>query len=159
MEQPGQEINITAIIVPFLDSYREKFEAVEGIWESTGVILQMVLACLILYKLTKSISNIVQGLMSGSPSLGGSMMTDQLKSAGSTAAGAALATTGNVAGARAAAGGFAKKGFLANIAKSAAINGTPLGKSMDKVFSGRKQAQAASEGKTVTIFQDKHPPR
>jgi len=61
---------ITAIIVPFLDSYREKFEAVEGIWESTGVILQMVLACLILYKLTKSISNIVQGLMSGSPSLG-----------------------------------------------------------------------------------------
>lgn len=31
-------------------------------------------------------------------------------------------------GARAAAGGFMKKGFLANIGKSAMINATPLGK-------------------------------
>ena len=114
--------------------------------------MQMVLACLILYNLTKSISNIVQGLMSGSPSLGGSMMTDQLKSAGSTAAGAALAATGNVAGARAAAGGFAKKGFLANIAKSAAINGTPLGSMSQKFKASAKRAQEASD-KTVKLFQ------
>lgn len=43
-------------------------------------------------------------------------------------------------GARAAAGGFMKKGFLANIGKSAMINATPLGKGMDKVYSGWKQA-------------------
>ena len=141
--------------MPFLDSYREKFEAVEGICESTGVILQMVLACLILYKLTKSISNIVQGLMSGSPSLGGSMMTDQLKSAGSTAAGAALAATGNVAGARAAAGGFAKKGFLANIAKSAAINGTPLGSMSRKYQAGVKNAQTNATRSIVDLFRVK----
>ena len=68
------------------------------------------------------------------------MMTDQLKSAGSTAAWAALAATGNVAGARAAAGGFAKKGFLANIAKSAAINGTPLGKMSDIFQAGANKS-------------------
>ena len=146
---------ITAIIVPFLDSYREKFEAVEGIWESTGVILQMVLACLILYKLTKSISSIVQGLMSGSPSLGGSMMTDQLKSTASAAGGAALAATGNVAGAKAAAGGFAKKGFLANIAKSAAINGTPLGSMSKKFQSGVKNAQTNASRSVVDLFRVK----
>ena len=47
----------------------------EGVWTSIGVLLQMLLASLIIYKLTKSVSNIVQGLMSGAPSLGGSMMT------------------------------------------------------------------------------------
>lgn len=88
---------------------------VDGVWESTGVFLQMLLASLIIYKLTKSISNIVQGLMSGSPSLGGSMMTEQTKAA----AGTALAATGNVVGARSAAGGVIKKGFLANIGKGA----------------------------------------
>mgnify|MGYP004615449657 CR=1 FL=1 len=58
-------------------------------------------------------------------------------------------------GARAAAGGFMKKGFLANIGKSAMINGTPLGKGMDKAFSGREQAKAA-EHQTVTIFKATH---
>lgn len=53
--------------------------------------------------------------MSGSPSLGGSMMTEQAKAA----AGTALAATGNVVGARSAAGGVMKKGFLANIGKGA----------------------------------------
>lgn len=59
-------------------------------------------------------------------------------------------------GVRAAAGGFMKKGFLANIGKSAMINATPLGKGMDKVYSGWKQAQAAKERKTVEIFRDTH---
>mgnify|MGYP004425956249 CR=1 FL=1 len=66
------------------------------------------------------------------------------------------AATGNVMGARAAAGGFMKKGFLANIGKSAMINGTPLGKGMDKVFSGREQAKAATERQTVSIFKATH---
>ena len=43
-----------------------------------------------------------------------------------------------------------KKGFLANIGKSAMINATPLGKGMDKVFSGREQAKAATERQTVS---------
>jgi len=81
------------------------------------------------------------------------MMTDQLKSAGSTAAGAALAATGNIAGARAAAGGFAKKGFLANIAKSAAINGTPLGSMAKKFKDGARMAEDASQTKMVRLFQ------
>lgn len=59
-------------------------------------------------------------------------------------------------GARAAAGDFMKKGFLANIGKSAMINATPLGKGMDKVYSGWKQAKAAEERKTVEIFRDTH---
>lgn len=66
------------------------------------------------------------------------------------------AAIGNVMGARAAAGGFMKKGFLANIGKSGMINGTPLSKGMDKVYSGWKQAQAAKERKTVEIFRDTH---
>ena len=145
---------ITAFIIPFLDQYQSKFLEVDGVWESTGVFLQMLLASLIIYKLTKSISNVVQGLMSGSPSLGGSMMTEQAKSA----AGTALAATGNVVGARSAAGGVMKKGFLANIGKSAVINGTPLGKGMDRVYSGMEQGKAAAERKTVTIFKATHPP-
>ena len=140
---------ITAFIIPFFDKYQEEFLKVEGVWTSIGVILQMFLASLIIYKLTKSISTIVQGLMSGAPSLGGSMMTEQAQAA----AGAALAATGNVMGARAAAGGFMKKGFLANIGKSAMINATPLGKGMDKAFSGWQQAQAAKDRKTVEIFR------
>lgn len=36
------------------------------------------------------------------------------------------------------------------------INGTPLGKGMDKVFSGREQAKAAAEHQTVTIFKATH---
>ena len=83
------------------------------------------------------------------------MMTDQLKSAGSTAAGAALAATGNVAGARAAAGGFAKKGFLANIAKSAAINGTPLGSMSRKYQAGVKNAQTNATRSIVDLFRVK----
>lgn len=50
-----------------------------------------------------------------------------------------------------------KKGFLANIGKSAMINATPLGKGMDKAFSGWEQAQAATERKTVGIFKATHP--
>lgn len=46
-----------------------------------------------------------------------------------------------------------KKGFLANIGKSAMINATLLGKGMDKVYSGWKQAQAAKDRKTVEIFR------
>ena len=60
---------------------------------------------------------------------------------------------GNVMRARTAAGGFMKKGFLANIGKSAMINATPLGKGMDKAFSGWQQAQAAKDRKTVEIFR------
>ena len=85
--------------------------------------------------------------MSGAPSLGGSMMTEQAQAA----AGTALAATGNIAGARAAAGGFMKKGFLANIGKSAMING------MDRIYSGMEQGKAAADRKTVTIFRATHP--
>ena len=56
-------------------------------------------------------------------------------------------------GARATAGGFMKKGFLANIGKSSMINATPLGKGMDKAYSGWQQAQAVKERKTVDIFR------
>ena len=66
------------------------------------------------------------------------------------------AAIGNVMGARAAAGGFMKKGFLANIGKSAMINATPLGKGMDKVYSGREQAKAAAKRQTVSIFRAEH---
>ena len=56
---------------------------------------------------------------------------------------------GNVMGARAAAGGFMKKGFLANIGKSAMINATPLGKGMDRIYAGKEQARATAKRETV----------
>ena len=141
---------ITAFIIPFLDQYQSKFLEVEGVWESTGVFLQMLLASLIIYKLTKSISNIVQGLMSGSPSLGGSMMTEQTKAA----AGTALAATGNVVGARSAAGGVMKKGFLANIGKGA-VRST---EAYQHYYRGRKlqpEPEDDNHHKTVKLFQNK----
>lgn len=142
---------ITAFIIPFLDQYQSKFLEVDGVWESTGVFLQMLLASLIIYKLTKSISNIVQGLMSGSPSLGGSMMTEQAKAA----AGTALAATGNVVGARSAAGGVMKKGFLANIGKGA-VRST---EAYQHYYRGRKlqpEPEDDNQHKTVTLFQNKN---
>ena len=119
----------------------------------------MVLACLILYKLTKSISNIVQGLMSGSPSLGGSMMTDQVKSVGARAAqaGAAVASggssvAGSIAGARAA--GTGTKGILTNIARQGANTavGARVGKVLNRYDDSLKYARENT--KMVDIFRD-----
>ena len=84
-------------------------------YEATGVTLQLLLAALLMYLLTKNISGIVSGLLSGTPNLGGSMMTAQLGKAASTAAGTAMAATGNVAGAAMVAkGGGGFKGGLAS---------------------------------------------
>ena len=146
---------MTGMMVPFFNSYIEEMKQVQDMYEATGVTLQLLLAALLMYLLTKNISGIVSGLLNGTPNLGGSMMTAQLGKAASTAAGTAMAATGNVAGAAMVAkGGGGFKGGLASIGKSAVINGTPLGRGIDGIYGGYRQAQAASKNRTVTIYDN-----
>lgn len=84
---------ITTMAVPFLNSFTDKIKNSAGAGESIGIMLQSILAALFLYLLTKKISNLVSGLLNGQPSLGGNMMTDQLR----TAARATTSAAGNVA--------------------------------------------------------------
>lgn len=112
---------MTGMMVPFLNAYIQEMKQVDDLFGATGIVLQMVLASLLMYLLTKHISSIVSGLLSGQPSLGGSMMTEQANKA--VAAG--MMAAGNVAGAKANAGGALKRGFLTEIAKAAAANYTP----------------------------------
>ena len=114
---------MTGIMVPFFDAYIKDLQQAEGVGDSLVIMLQVFLASLLMYLLTKNISNIVSGLLSGQPSLGGSMMTAQLKNTVNKGAAAA----GHVAAARDEAGGVLKPGFLANIAKEAMVHGTPVG--------------------------------
>ena len=114
---------MTGIMVPFFNAYIKDLQQAEGVGDSLVIMLQVFLAALLMYLLTKNISNIVSGLLSGQPSLGGSMMTAQLKNTVNKGAAAA----GHVAAARDEAGGVLKPGFLANIAKEAMVPGTPVG--------------------------------
>ena len=124
---------MTGIMVPFFNAYIKDLQQAEGVGDSLVIMLQVFLASLLMYLLTKNISNIVSGLLSGQPSLGGSMMTAQLKNTVNKGAAAA----GHVAAARDEAGGVLKPGFLANIAKEAAITSTPVG----SAWHGRRTAR------------------
>ena len=119
--------------MPFFNAYIKDLQQAEGVGDSLVIMLQVFLASLLMYLLTKNISNIVSGLLSGQPSLGGSMMTAQLKNTVNKGAAAA----GHVAAARDEAGGVLKPGFLANIAKEAAITSTPVG----SAWHGRRTAR------------------
>ena len=125
---------MTGIMVPFFNAYIKDLQQAEGVGDSLVIMLQVFLASLLMYLLTKNISNIVSGLLSGQPSLGGSMMTAQLKNTVNKGAAAA----GHVAAARDEAGGVLKPGFLANIAKEAMTNGTPIGQFQNsRAYAGR----------------------
>ena len=87
---------ISSMAVPFIESFTKDFKASKGFGTDVGIILQAILACAIIYFLTKKIPALVTGLLSGSPQLGGSSMVDMAKGAAGTAAsvGKAAATGG-----------------------------------------------------------------
>lgn len=83
------------------------------------IMFQLILVCLILYFMTKNIPNLVNSLLSGSPSLSGGSMASSLKQGMKTGAKAAGATAAVIAtgGAAIAAGGI--KGGLGTATKMA----------------------------------------
>lgn len=83
------------------------------------IMFQLILVCLILYFMTKNIPNLVNSLLSGSPSLSGGSMASSLKQGMQKGAVAAGATAAVIAtgGAAIAAGGI--KGGLGTAAKMA----------------------------------------
>ena len=113
---------ISSMAVPFIESFTKDFQASKGFGSDVGIILQAILACAIIYFLTKKIPALVTGLLNGSPQLGGSSMVDMAKGAAGTAAnvGAAVATggaslAGQVTAARTAAMATGKGGTLGTL--------------------------------------------
>jgi type IV secretion system protein TrbL len=107
---------ISAVAVPFLKTYADKMQAAStattgtsALFTQIGLILQMVLAAFIIFMLTKKIPELVQGLLSGNPSLGGSTMTQMGMSAVAKGA-AAVSTAGAAVAATSAAGAMAGGG-------------------------------------------------
>ena len=101
-----------------------------------GIILQAILACAIIYFLTKKIPALVTGLLNGSPQLGGSSMVDMARGAGGrvASAGAAVASggaslAGQVAAARTAAtakGAGGLRGTLTQLGRNYAMSRSPV---------------------------------
>ena len=113
---------ISSMAVPFIESFTKDFKASKGFGTDVGIILQAILACAVIYFLTKKIPALVTGLLSGSPQLGGSSMVDMAKGAAGTAAsvGKAAATggaslAGQVVAARTAAMASGKGGTLGTL--------------------------------------------
>ena len=113
---------ISSMAVPFIESFTKDFQSSKGFGSDVAIILQAILACAIIYFLTKKIPALVTGLLSGSPQLGGSSMVDMARGAGGTVAsagraavtgGAALA--GQVAAAKTAATAAGKPGKLGTL--------------------------------------------
>ncbi|ERL03324.1 putative P-type conjugative transfer protein TrbL, partial [Mitsuokella sp. oral taxon 131 str. W9106] len=72
---------IAAMAVPFIESFIQKLKETPGTMDDLGVLLQAVLACGMIYILTKKIPALVTGLLSGSPQLGGSSMVEMARGA------------------------------------------------------------------------------
>lgn len=99
------------------------------------IMFQLILVCLILYFMTKNIPNLVNSLLSGSPSLSGGSMASSLKqgmqkgavAAGATAAviatGGAAIAGGGIKGGLGAMKGMAMSGLKNTVANSAPMKG------------------------------------
>ena len=83
------------------------------------IMFQLILVCLILYFMTKNIPNLVNSLLSGSPSLSGGSMASSLKQGMQKGAVAAGATAAVIATGGAAIAGGGIKGGLGTAAKMA----------------------------------------
>lgn len=135
---------ITTFSVPFIQSFYKQAETTPGFWSSLGILLQTLLGCLILVLMTTKIPSLVQGLLSGSPSLSGGSMKSLVVPATRAAhagyagylgakAGVASATAkATAAGATAGTGALAMSavtggvtGTLMDLAKQAAFGSTP----------------------------------
>ena len=147
---------LTAMSSRILTDYCEEFATIAtdetkgGIIGNMPVLIQMVVVSLLLYLLIKKIPALVQGLLSGSPSLSGASMTQTAKNVTSTAVatGAAVASGGTtVAGnmAKAAASGYAQgSGGIAGIARAGA-SAMNTGAGMMMSAAGRGMGNYAKE--------------
>lgn len=123
---------ISSMAVPFIESFTKDFQASKGFGSDVGIILQAILACAIIYFLTKKIPALVTGLLNGSPQLGGSSMVDMAKGGAGTAVavasgGASLA--GQVTAARTAAmakGAGGVRGTLTQLGRNYAMSRSPV---------------------------------
>ena len=157
---------LAAMSSKILTDYCEEFakiatdESSGGIIGNMPVLIQMVVVSFLLYLLIKKIPELVQGLLSGSPSLSSASMTQTAKNVTSTAvaAGAAVASGGaSVAGnmAQAAASGYGQGGGgiagLARAGASAMNTGAGMmmsaaGQGMGSYARGSTIGQAAKSG-------------
>ena len=127
---------ISSMAVPFIESFTKDFQASKGFGSDVAIILQAILACAIIYFLTKKIPALVTGLLNGSPQLSGSSMVDMAKGAGSKAVsvGAAVASggaslAGQVTAARTAAmakGQGGALGTLSQLGRNYAMSRSPV---------------------------------
>ena len=90
---------ITAMAIPFMNSFQTKIAAAEDPWTQPELLFQAVLAALIIYFLTKKIPELVTSLLNGQPNLSGGGMMDMAKGMASSAAGAAGTAVNGAAGA------------------------------------------------------------
>lgn len=112
---------ISSMAVPFIESFTKDFQSSKGFGSDVAIILQAILACAIIYFLTKKIPALVTGLLSGSPQLGGSSMVDMARGAGGTVASAGRAA---VTGGAALAGQYAAAKTAATAKGQEGLRGT-----------------------------------
>ena len=125
---------ITAMAIPFMQTFRTKMEATNNVWTQPALLFQAVLAAMVIYMLTKKIPEIVSSLINGQPSLSGGGMADMARGAANTAVNAAATAAGGVGAVRAASaiasangrGGFT--GTLAQLGKSKLMSTAPVAK-------------------------------
>ena len=128
--------SIAAMAVPFIESFIQKLKETPSTMDDLGVLLQAVLACGMIYILTKKIPALVTGLLSGSPQLGGSSMVEMARGAAG-GVGAAAGAVGAVRAASAAAdfarsegrssvGGGFSRGTLTQLGRNFAMSRSPV---------------------------------
>ena len=147
---------LTAMSSRILTDYCDEFAKIAqdpskgGIIGNMPVLIQAVVVSLLLYLLIKKIPELVQGLLSGSPSLNGASMTQTAKNVTSAgvAAGAAIASGGtSVAGnmAKSAVSGYGQGGGgIAGLARAGA-NAMNTGTGMMMSAAGRGMGHYARD--------------
>ena len=150
---------ISSMAVPFIESFTKDFQASKGFGSDVGIILQAILACAIIYFLTKKIPALVTGLLNGSPQLGGSSMVDMAKGGAGTAVavasgGASLA--GQVTAARTAAmakGAGGLRGTLTQLGRNYAMSRSPVQSYRGAMQSFNETLRDTSDKRLAQIVQ------
>lgn len=133
---------LTAIIIPFFDSFAKQLLETKNPLDHTMIMLQLLLICFLIYLLIKKCSVLVSSLLNGQPAFGGSDMTGTLTGAAATAA----STAGAVGRARAvAANGANRTSVFRELAKQAALQGTTVGRAYESARSYRTNSKTTEE--------------
>lgn len=153
----------------YLNSLSEELAKSKEPSQDLALLLQVLLASLLIYLLTKKIPQLVSGLISGSPQLSGSDMTGALRGAGDTAMSAATAATGTYGKYQAAkaavqaAGGGGLRGTLTQLARNSAMSTKPVRSYRDAIEgfdrtkrnTGQKMLNNIRSGKAATSEEGK----